>query len=178
MSEYYRDKTGKLDEVMEEVKENYFPELEIAKFLYTFRTKIKHDDEGYVVAGEARKLSVRERDLYNYDFEICIYHPTWSKYTKKQRKRLCWHELYHCRVRFELDDMGDETNEPIKDKENRISIRLQKHDIVLKTFFDELVEFGPTKDEVATIFKIYKYALRSDKLLRSHGKRVIKRRKK
>jgi hypothetical protein len=77
-----------------------------------------------------------------------------------------------------MDDAGNETSTPLRDKEGRISIILEKHDIVLKTFFDELVKFGPTRDEVATIFKVYKYALKSDRFQKKDGYRVIKRRKK
>jgi len=155
------DITGALGKFFTKIQNEYFPKLTPANINVIFRTVAKTDDEGFTVLGEARKLSNRERDLYNFDFEICVHKRTWKGLDSKQRERLAWHELNHCIVKYNV-------NKPKRDKAGRIMIVLRRHDIVIKTFMKEIKKFGPTKSEQIVIKKIQEYS----------KKRGIKRRKK
>lgn len=161
---FERDRTQKLDDFFENCRAKYFPNLIHADINYIFRTSQKKDDEGMLVIGEARRLSSKERDIYEYDFEICIYKETWNKASKKRRERIAWHELNHLVV---LHSRIDE-NEPRVDKAGRILINIKPHDVVIKTFEEELMLFGPEEYQASAIESINKYLSK---------KRKIKRRK-
>jgi len=149
---FERDKTGKLDRSFERMRKKHFHKLVHARINYVFRTTSKKDDEGMMVLGEARKLSNRERDLYGYDFEICIHKKSWEKGSKKRRRRIAWHELNHLIVKYKYG-----MDAPMIDQAGRLSIALKRHDIIIKTFEEELVMFGPMKSEMASIQKIVEY---------------------
>ncbi|HUU88613.1 MAG TPA: putative metallopeptidase [Candidatus Glassbacteria bacterium] len=149
---FERDKTGNLDEVFKFVRTKYFSKLQYARINYVFRTTFKKDDEGRLVIGEARRLTNRERDLYEYDFEICVHKKTWEKATDKMEIRIAWHELNHLIIKYKFG-----IDEPMIDKAGRLIISLRRHDLVIKTFEEELVLFGPMKGEKESIKKIVKY---------------------
>jgi hypothetical protein len=138
---YEKDKSKKLNVLFEDVRVKYFPNLDQAKFNYVFRTTFKKDDEGRLVIGEAQKLSTRERDLYGYDFQICVHKKTWLSAEKTEKIRIAWHELNHCMVIY------DGRTQPKRDRAGRINISMRPHDIVLKTFQEELKIFGPTSEQ-------------------------------
>ena len=148
---FEKDKTGELDNVSEAVRKKHFPKLKYASINHIFRTVFKKDDEGRIVIGEAKKLTNRERDLYKYDFEICIHKETWEKASDKMRRRLMWHELNHLVVKYKF-----QIDKPMVDKAGRLMISLRRHDLVIRTFEEELVLFGPMKGEKEAIKKIYK----------------------
>lgn len=143
----YSPEVAKICELLRAQKKR-FRLLRPAKILYSFRTTVKTDDEGSIVLGEARKLQNRERDLYGYDFQICMHEESWNAMNAIQKRRICWHELNHCIVVCHF------SGEPKYDKAGRIRISLRKHDIVLKTFLAELRVFGPSSDQKNTIEKI------------------------
>lgn len=158
---FQQDKTRKLDDFFEKVRNKYFSEMSYARINYIFRTVAKTDDEGMLVLGQARKLTNRERDLYGYDFEICVHKKSWLGFNNKDKERLAWHELNHCVVKLQPD------GQPKLDKAKRIAIGLRRHDIVIRTFMKEIKKYGPTKSEAIVIRKIQEY---------KDEKRVIKRR--
>lgn len=149
---YERDEDGELEDIFEDIKDEEFPELNYCKINYVFRTTFRQDDEGMLVLGESRKLSNRERDLYGYDFEICIHKSSWEDAPKKEKKRLAWHELNHLIVKLDK-----ETGQPLKDKAGRIKTALKRHDIVIRTFAEELEIFGPTDGESRSIKLLHKF---------------------
>lgn len=158
---YQKDKKGELKEVFDAVKDERFSLLcEMAEINYVFRTTQKKDDEGRMVLGEARKLSNRERDLYGYDFEICVHKKSWKQLNEKQKVRLAWHELNHCVVKVDREGVGK------YDKAGRVEIGIRPHDIVLKTFMEEIEIFGPSEAEESVIKRISKYAGKKVKKLK------------
>lgn len=147
---YEIDKTGKLEKLFEEIREQYFSgELEGVRINYVFRTTQRRDDDGYPILGEASKLPNRERDLYGFDFEICVFRDTWVLAPRKEQKRIAWHELNHLVV-VGQEDGGD----PEYDKADRVKIGIRPHDLIIKTFKEEIEIFGPTKSELYIIKKI------------------------
>ncbi len=161
---FYQDPTKQLNRVFVSVIRDHFPKLRYVNINYVFRTTPKTDDEGMTVIGETRKLNNRERDLYGYDFEITVHERSWEGFSKRMRERVAWHELNHCIVKWSKAT----GKEPARDKAGRVQISLRRHDIVIKTFYEELVKFGATKWEKMQIEKIMKYV---------KSKRKIKRRK-
>ncbi len=164
--QYWRDTHKSLEEIFEKVKKKYHPRLEPVSILYTFRSDPKFDDEDRLVGAEARKLSNRERDLYRFDFEICVHEDTWNSLGNKSKRQLAWHELNHCKVIYETDDTGTETQTPDRDKAGRIQIKLVTHDVVVTTFREELDIFGPFPGDAKTFLGIYTYVKDNKKKVR------------
>lgn len=161
---FERDKTQELDDFFESCRAKYFPKLIHADINYVFRTSQRKDDEGMLVIGEARRLSSKERDIYEYDFEICIYKEVWNKASRKRKERIAWHELNHLVILYSKID----EDEPRIDKAGRILINLKPHDVVIKTFEEELIKFGPEEYQIDAVKSINKYL--------KQKKRRIKRR--
>jgi len=63
-----------------------------------------------------------------------------------------WHELNHLVVKYKF-----QIDKPMVDKAGRLMISLRRHDLVIRTFEEELVLFDPMKGEKEAIKKIYKY---------------------
>lgn len=166
---FEKDHTKNLDKTCEDIRNEYFPNLAHAKINYIFRTTFNKDDEGRLIAGEARKLANKDHDLYGYDFEICIHKDTWLHAEDDYKKRLAWHELNHLIVKF-----NEEIGEPRYDKAGRLVTAIRRHDIVVRTFLKELEMFGPTEEEYKTIKDLLLYA----KKTMIFKNRKIKRRKK
>lgn len=170
--QYWKDKSGHLEKIFRKVKKE-FPRLKPAKILYTFRSEPKYDEEGKPVAGEARRLPNRERDLYGYDLEVCVHEDTWQSYGKKYRKQLAWHELRHCQVDYEENEDGTETTTPKKDAAGRISVWLDDHDINIKSFMDEIERFDPWPQDANTIWTLYKYCKKNMKKVKRARKKYL-----
>lgn len=169
--QYWKDETGTLARVFEKVKKRQFKKLKPVKILYSFRSTPKFDEDGRPIAAQAAKLSTRERDIYGFDFEICVNEETWKSYSEDRRKQLAWHELNHCRVEYELDENEQETDKPVKDKASRVSIWIEEHDIILRCFMEELKRFPPWPSDAYIIYELYKYC-------RANKKKIKKARKK
>jgi len=149
---FERDPTKELNNYFEASRQKYFPDIASANINYIFRTVQEKDDEGRVVVGSARKLPNKDRDLYGYDFEICIHKDTWKNASKKYKKRIAYHELRHLHVKFKF-----KIKEPMVDTAGRIKIALNQHNLVIRTFIEELEIFGPTFDQKEAIEMVEKY---------------------
>lgn len=141
----WKDKSGVLKAFFEPFIKKEFPELTHAKMLYAFRDNEKKDDEGRPIAAEARKIPNKERDLYGYNFEILVHDVVWAKMSNKEKERLAFHELLHCRVSM------DESGEPEKDEHGRLITYLEGHNIYLKTFKEEIERYGIEIDDLETV---------------------------
>jgi hypothetical protein len=131
----------------------HFPHLKTIKILYVFRAKAKPGEDGTVIAGMARVLPTKLQDLWGYQAEIELALPVWNAMSASRKRRLLWHELRHLQV--ELDD--DE--KPIEDKEGRVALHCDDHDVHIRTFSDELRMFGLEKSDIKvlrTLYRIYK----------------------
>lgn len=144
---YWIDKTEKTANVYQKVIKKYFPSLKALNFLFTMRDKEKTDDEGNIIAAECRKASVKETDLWSYHFEICMDDEIWSNANISKKYRIAYHELLHCGVELE-----EGTSEVIRDDNGNPKLYLNKHDLFLKTFKQEIETFGfeGTDFDVAT----------------------------
>lgn len=127
----------KTHHMLTKIVSKFFVPLKKAKFLITFRDKEKTDDEGNIIAAEAIKISAKPRDLFGYDFEICIDSDIWAKADKMTKYRILYHELRHCGVETE-----EGSSEPKYDDNNRLKTYMIKHNLWLKTFKEEVEIFG------------------------------------
>lgn len=139
------DPDGELKKLFEEViakEEDLLHLLQSdARILYTYRNNAMHDDEGEPIAAYAKSLGNRERDLYGFDFEINVFEEYWTELSSDQQYRLAHHELMHCKV--EMED-----GEPVTDDYNRLSIWIEPHDVVIKTFSKEIEIYGLGHDDM------------------------------
>lgn len=160
-------KDKKLEEFFEEVRKKEFPWLSIGNINYIFRSKTKLDKENRVIIGTASVLSPRERDLYGYDFQICIDETIWSIANKEEKEQIAWHELNHLIIKT------TKNGEELYNSADRIKIAVRPHDIVIKTFAEEIRKFGPMKPEEKAITIMSKYIKKKES-----KSRKLRRRKK
>ena len=144
---FWIDKSEKTAAVYSKLIKKFFPSLKKAQFLFTLRDKEKTDDEGNVIVAEARRIGTKERDLWGFDFEICMDAEIWAKANQVNKYRIAYHELNHCGV-----EMEEGTSDPKYDDNNRLKTFMIKHDLFLKTFKAEIEIFGfeGADHEVAT----------------------------
>lgn len=114
-----------------------FPELNLLRFLFTWREgKPEWSKDNQVIMAQVKKLPPRERDVYLFDIELRVWYDGYQEMNHKQKRRTIWHELRHVQVDL------DEDFKPTLDSENRIRFHLAPHDIVIRTFADEVEKFG------------------------------------
>jgi len=137
---FWRDTSGKAEKYFKKVMKRFFPELNSAEFIYSFRNNEKTDDEGKVIIAEARKIPSKEKDLYGFDFEINMHADTWASAREEDKYRIAYHELSHCGIEV------DENDEPKRDESGRIVTKMIPHDLYIKSFKSELQLFGISTD--------------------------------
>lgn len=135
---YIRDKKGRLADLAAQViKENkQFKLLKLVNLIFCYRTPCRIDKDQQIVAGQARKMPAQARDLFMVDFLIEMAYDVWKFLGPKAKYRLMWHELNHCVV------VLDESMQPKRDRHGRIKLKIEHHDLVVKTFRDEVIKFG------------------------------------
>ncbi len=135
-----RDESGQLKNLaVQVVKETpEFVPLKQLRFLYTWWVgeEPEKDPERSWVAGSVRKLPTRERDLYKRDVEFRVNRDMWEGGIPDWRYRLVWHELCHISV-----DIDEDLNIMLDD-DGRVRFMMRPHDVVIKTFAQELDKFG------------------------------------
>ena len=158
--------TGDVERIFNSVIEKYPTEFEFltsnAVFQFTTREKPQYDDDGLEIAATAQRLSNRERDLYGSDFEICVYLDYWDTLSDIQKERLIYHELLHCY----LYEDEENPSEPLFDNDGRLQISMITHDLVVKTFQSEIIEFGLSDSDLKTaefFYRQYKKYLENKK---------------
>jgi hypothetical protein len=166
---HWKDDTGELEKEAKPIIEESFPELAAVNILFTFRDPPAKAGAGKVVAGTCRAISARDRDLFGYDFEICMAEAVWGQLLRRQKKRLTWHELRHARV--DLDEDGN----PVLDKEERVKIWVEDHDIDVRTFHEEIEEFGMDRElnQLTTFFVKTRRKAKEDVNLRKRLRRPV-----
>lgn len=143
----------KVEKMARIIIKEHFPNLKHIKILYVMRAKPKPGEDDTIIAGTARVLPAKMVDIYGFNAEIELAKPVWDAMDAKQKRRLLWHELRHLQV-----EVGDD-DEPILDKDGRISVHCDSHDISMKTFSDELRLFGLQSSDIKvlrTLAKIYR----------------------
>ena len=144
-----RDTSGQLEKYARKVMKRYkgeFRALKHLKILYLWRLgdNPRYDDEGEPIAAQTRKLPTRERDVYEVDVEIEVFKQSWRRRGKNAKIRLMYHELRHISV---------EEGENFKvsfDDDGRVVFETVKHDLVVKTFEDEVKRFGLANRDVSS----------------------------
>lgn len=132
-----RDSSEVLGKLARKVFKKEFPILKRLNFLFLWKLgEPDWDDEGFPIAASARKLPVRERDIYGYDVEVKVFRDGWRKRGKKSRYRLIYHELRHVHIEV------NEDFKVLRDKDGRVKFQVVPHDVVVRTFEDEIKKFG------------------------------------
>jgi len=135
-----------------------FWDLRRVKILYTFRDEARKDEEERFVSARVKVLSAELRDLFGKDVQIEICEPTWRQLTVRWKKRLVKHELRHINIVWD-EKHYDETGErqPKTDKEGRIKVSTLPHDLVLRTFEDDIQEWGLSDVQFDLIRRLLPY---------------------
>lgn len=129
----YRKDDGTLRKVLDEVLSKYkktFKHLQGCNILLVWFEGSKKDSE---TLGRTRLAGKQVKDLFGYDVIIEINADRWKELSKRQKRKLMFHELCHIGVR--------------EKKDGELKYVLLKHDFELKRFRKELEVFGLDGDE-------------------------------
>ena len=154
-----RDSSGRLETLGSHIIKRYFKELvdEKIRMLYTWRHPSRIDEDGRTILGRATRLPNKLRDVFGYDFEVEISLEHWPNLPLSKQWRLMWHELRHCQIAHDSDDVGGVA----KDNQDRIKIYCDPHDLVIQSFQDEIVAFGLTEDAKPTAKFLHRHYIKS-----------------
>lgn len=170
MARYQRDENGELWKIakaiikadretkVDDLNITTFWDLRHLRFLLTFRDEPRKDEEKRIAAARVKILSPELRDLFGKDVNIEVCEPIWEDLDVRWRKRLIKHELRHVRIIFDEDAYAD-TGEriPKTDKDGRIKASVEPHDLVLRTFEDDISEWGLSRAEFELIERLKPY---------------------
>lgn len=142
---FIQDDQGMIERAVQKVMKDHkeFQILQCLRFLYTFKCNDpQYDKDALPVEGFARKLSNRERDIYERDVEICVHQDSWVDKPKEQKYRLIYRLLLSINIEIE----GKEELEIVTDDDGRVIFKIIPPDIVVRMYSKELEEFGlPSK---------------------------------
>lgn len=139
--QFEKDESGELTQVFTKVINGHFPDLVNVNFLYTWRRSVKNK-EGQTVLGEARKLNSRDRDLFKFDFGIEVWEKWWQQASEKDRERLAYHELSHCKLKYDEDGV-------MFDEYDRLVLAIEYHNLVVQEFKEVVEKFGMGESDEA-----------------------------
>lgn len=145
---YQVDDTGALKKMVLRVMHKHVKLRVITnlRFLFTWRLgDPEYDKESVPIIASVRKLPTRERDIYGNDVELRFNLDAWQRMSDKQRYRAIFHELLH--IQIELD----EHMRVIGDDDGRVVFHLANHDVLIRTFKEELELFGLPDEYVHTV---------------------------
>lgn len=149
----YSRANAEVKKLADKIIRKEFPHLKGVPLIFVFRRKAKPGDDGTVIAGQAKVLPAKMMDIYGVAAEIELALPIWKALDKNGKKQLLWHELNHLVV-----ETDEETGEPLKDKNGHYVLYCQDHDLVMRTFSEELRKFGLARSDLKmlkTLAKIY-----------------------
>jgi hypothetical protein len=138
---FIQDDHGMIERAVKRVIKDHkeFNILGCLRFLYTYKLNDpQYDKDGLPIEGLAKKLSNRERDVYERDVEICVHYDSWTDKPKEQKYRL----IYRILLSIHVDIEGKEELEIVTDDDGRVVLRIVPPDIVLRLYSKELEEFG------------------------------------
>jgi predicted metallopeptidase len=170
LARHQQDETGELwkiakaiikadkNTVVDGIDVTTFWDLRHLKFLMTFRDEPRKDEEKRVATARVKVLSPELRDLFGKDIHIEVCQPIWDDLSVRWRQRVIKHELRHISITFDEDAYGETGKRvPKLDKEGRIKCSTVPHDIVLKTFEDDIAEWGLSENEMALLSRLKNY---------------------
>ena len=143
---------GYCGQVMKDHKK--FRILTRLRFLFIWRIgepEFDNKDGGMIVAS-VRKLPTRERDMYRKDIELRVNYDHWQEMSESQRYRTIFHELSHVEIEV------DEGFEVVLDEDERIKFHTKGHDIVIKSFKEEIEIFGLDPEWTRQVVELSKLA--------------------
>lgn len=135
-----------------------FWDLRHLKFLMTWRDEPREDEEKRTVTARVKVLGPELRDLFGKDVQIEVCEPIWQDLSVRWRKRVIKHELRHVKITFDEEAFAD-TGErvPKLDKQGRIKVSTVPHDLVIRTFEDDIAEWGLSQPEIDLIDRLKPY---------------------
>lgn len=170
MAKHQKDETGELWKIakaiikadrttrVDDIAITTFWDLRHLKFLMTLRDEPRKDEEKRIAAARVKVLSPELRDLFGKDVNIEVCEPIWADLTTRWRQRIIKHELRHIRISFDEDAFNDNGQRvPKYDKEGRIKVSVEPHDLVIRTFEADIAEWGLSQAEVDLIERLKPY---------------------
>jgi len=170
VARYWKDDSGELWQIAKSVIKadkktkadnidiTTFWDLRHLKFLMSFRDEPRKDEEKRVVAARVKILSPELRDLFGKDVNIEVCEPIWSELDARWRQRIIKHELRHLSIQFDEEAYADNGERvPKTDKEGRIKCSTEPHDLVLRTFEDDIAEWGLSQSEFDLLDRLKSY---------------------
>lgn len=100
--QFKKDKSGKLEKLVNQIIDKYRPDLKCLNFLCVWRYKEKITD-GRLVLAEVFKLSNKNRDVFDYDVLLEVDQNAFKSSSAEERKQLIFHELEHVVVEYQVD---------------------------------------------------------------------------
>jgi hypothetical protein len=144
--------------VVDNIDITTFWDLRHLKFLMTMRDEPRKDEEKRVAAARVKVLSPEPRDLFGKDIHIEVCEPIWVDLDARWRQRVIKHELRHIQITFDEEAFADTGQRvPKLDKEGRIKASTVPHDLVLRTFEDDIAEWGLSQLEFDLIERLRPY---------------------
>lgn len=145
MINFIQDDQGNIERAVKRVIKDHeeFQILGCLRFLYTYKLNDpSYDKDGLPIEAITKKLSNRERDVYEKDIEICVHYDSWLDKPKDQKYQLIYRQLLSIHVEIE----GKEELEIVQDDDGRVVFKIVPPDIIVKMYSKELEEFGlPSK---------------------------------
>jgi hypothetical protein len=170
VARHQRDETGELWKIakaiikadrntrVDNIDITTFWDLRHLKFLMTWRDEPRKDDEKRICAARVKVLSPELRDLFGKDVHIEVCEAIWTDLDARWRQRIVKHELRHVKIAFDEDAFNDNGQRvPRYDKEGRIKVSVEPHDLVIRTFEADIAEWGLSQNEVDLIERLRPY---------------------
>jgi hypothetical protein len=170
MARHQKDDTGELWKIakalikadrntkVDNIDITTFWDLRHLKFLMTWRDEPRKDDEKRICAARVRVLSPELRDLFGKDVHIEVCETIWQELSDRWKRRVVKHELRHIKITFDEDAFNDNGQRvPKCDKEGRLKVSTEPHDLVIRTFEDDIAEWGLSQSEVDLIERLKPY---------------------
>ena len=157
MSKHFQDTIGKISKIANRIikEEPDYAPLKHLNILFVWKEgKPSTDEDSRPIVACATVLPKKIRDLFGFDVSVEVNEDIWTRLTSDWKYRVCWHELRHFSV-----EMDEETHQPIRDKDGRILVHTKSHNIVVKTFKEEIEKFGVEVEEM-DLFRYLKSVLK------------------
>jgi hypothetical protein len=108
------------------------------RFIFTWRVGEPEFDkkDGGMIIALVRKVPGWARDILKKDIELRVNFEQWWAMSDSRRYRLIFHELSH--IKLEID----EEFKVVLDDDERPKFHITGHDLIIKTFVEEVELFG------------------------------------
>ncbi len=133
---YWRDPSGYLKKLAKRCIDKYFPALTYVNVLFVWKRPFRSTDDYCPVPAFIRLLSKKDRDIFGYDVVFEVDPESFLALSRRDQRRAVYHLLRHVGV------VMNEDMTPERDVYGRVQLVLEKHDLYIRSFKDEVRRFG------------------------------------